>query len=190
MWALSMIMTELGAGNGCIWSRRPSIKSQNRTVVNEPSMIFAWIMPSRKVWEEGSTYEHLQLLWNSPEKQCCAYRLPQTKKHCHTAHSPRRAHACFQMEVQWSKELSSIKTVCSGVYLVPYSYRKAKCLASLRSSASCVSYKWFITMSHITTKQELTFFIVKPLLLSDLHSVALLTSIPLHSSRISHSSVK
>jgi hypothetical protein len=40
-----------------------------------------------------------------------------------------------------------------------------------------VSYdRHFITMRYITTKQDLTFFIVKPLLLNDLQSVVLLTS--------------
>jgi hypothetical protein len=48
MRALSMTITELGAGNGCIRSRSSSIKSWKRRVVNEPLTIFAWIMPSRE----------------------------------------------------------------------------------------------------------------------------------------------
>jgi hypothetical protein len=57
MEALSMTMTEFGAGNGLILSRRMSMKEVNVSVVNEQSTTSRCRMPSR---DRAGSMEYLE----------------------------------------------------------------------------------------------------------------------------------
>ena len=65
---LSMTITELGAGNNCIWSSVVLIKSMNRAVLNEPSTISQDNMPLREI---AGRMEYLRVTfkneWCSPK---------------------------------------------------------------------------------------------------------------------------
>jgi hypothetical protein len=60
MLQLSITIAELGLANGFILSKRPSMNSANVSVVNEPSTIFTWRIPSKEYGKDRVAGENCE----------------------------------------------------------------------------------------------------------------------------------